>query len=118
VVDVVAPGIDIVKTAGSAADGTTLFINGAQTVTFSYKVTNTGDTYLHNITVVDDNGTTSDLTDDFTVGTITLLAPGASQTLTANRSVTADRTNIGKATGTPSDSQGTDLPGINNVSDT
>jgi hypothetical protein len=52
-------------------------------VTYSYTVTNTGGTTLTNIKIVDDNGTPTITADDFTVGTIASLAPGALQTLTA-----------------------------------
>jgi hypothetical protein len=52
-------------------------------VTYTYKVTNTGTTTVNNIVVTDDNGTPTIAGDDFTVGTIATLAPGASATLTA-----------------------------------
>jgi hypothetical protein len=52
-------------------------------VTYSYKVTNTGNTILENIKVTDDNGTPGTASDDFTVGTIPLLNPGEWVTLTA-----------------------------------
>ena len=92
------PSIEVIKTAGSATDGATLqTLTGP--VTYSYKVTNTGDVALTNVTVVDDNGTSS-TTDDFTVGTIASLATRASQTLTSTRNITTDTTNIATATGT------------------
>ena len=46
-----------------------------QPVTYSYKVTNTGNTTLTGIVVKDDNGTPSYAGDDFTVGTIATLPP-------------------------------------------
>ena len=52
-------------------------------VTYSYFVKNTGGVSLTSIKVVDDNGTPNYAKDDFTVGTIASLAPGASATLTA-----------------------------------
>jgi hypothetical protein len=52
-------------------------------VTYTYSVTNTGNILLKNIKVVDDNGTPDYKADDFTVGTIDSLAPGANQTLSA-----------------------------------
>jgi Putative Ig domain len=53
-----------------------------QLVTFTYTVTNTGNTTVTNIVVTDDNGTPGYTADDVTVGTIASLAPGASATLT------------------------------------
>ena len=57
--------------------------NPFQKVTYTYTVTNNGGYPLTNITVTDDNATPSYTGDDFTVGTVASLAPGASATLTA-----------------------------------
>ncbi len=112
------PGIELVKTAGNAADGETEYIDSPQSVTFTYTYTNTGETHLKDITVVDDNGTPSDASDDFTVCTISgPLAPGASGTCTASRTISADMTNTATVTANPTDGNGTDLPG-DDVSDT
>ena len=101
-----------------AADGTTLYLSGGGPVLYTYVVTNTGDTYLTNILVKDDNGTPGVPGDDITVCTIAgPLAPGASATCTTTLNITADRTNIATATGTPSNQAGQPL-GIPNVSDT
>ena len=54
VVDVVAPALDITKTAGNAADGAVEFILSGDDVTYTYEIVNTGDTYLSDITVTDD----------------------------------------------------------------
>ncbi len=70
------PGIAITKTASPTNPVP------FQLVTFTYTVTNTGGTTLTNIVVTDDNGTPGNTSDDFTVGTIASLAPGASTTLT------------------------------------
>ncbi len=52
------------------------------------------------------------------VGTIAgPLAPGASSTLTATITVSSDRTNIGTATGNPTDDTGADIPGQADVTD-
>ena len=119
VVDAVNPGIQLVKTADSAADGDVDYINSGDDVVYHYTVTNTGDTYLSDIVVTDDNGTPNDANDDFTVCTINgPLAPGASQSCDHTVSnVTADVTNVATATGNPTDSSGNDLPDINDVSD-
>ncbi len=74
--------------------------NGSNTqVTYTYVVTNNS---FGNVSVtgsvVDDNGTPGNLTDDVTVGTFSGLAPGASQTFTHVFTVNATRTNIAKAT--------------------
>jgi hypothetical protein len=53
-----------------------------ESVTYTYVVTNTGGMPLTNVIVVDDNATPTLGADDFTVGTVALLAPGASQTFT------------------------------------
>ncbi len=112
------PGIELVKTAGNAADGETEYIDSPQSVTYTYTYTNTGETHLKDITVVDDNGTPSDTSDDFTVCTISgPLAPGDSGTCTASRTISADTTNTATVTANPTDGNGTDLPG-NDVSDT
>ena len=71
------PGMKIVKTVDKPT------IAPYEMVTYSYVVTNTGGTTLTNIVVTDDNGTPATASDDFTVGTIASLLPGASQTLTA-----------------------------------
>ncbi|HEX3867004.1 MAG TPA: putative Ig domain-containing protein, partial [Gemmatimonadaceae bacterium] len=72
-----SPGIAITKSANPtvAAPG--------QSVTYTYVVTNTGNTPLTSITVTDDNGTPNNPSDDFVVGTIASLPAGSSATLTA-----------------------------------
>ena len=92
------PGITIVKTASPTT------VAPFQLITFSYQVTNTGGTTLTNIVVTDDNGTPGDPSDDFQVGTIASLAPGASTTLT----FTTYPPYMVTATGT---SGGTGIPG-------
>ncbi len=105
-------GIEIVKTAGNAADGTTLTINGVANVVYTYVVKNTGETYLSILNVNDNK-----LGD---VGTISgPLAPNATATLTLTATnVSATVVNIGTVTANPTDATGTDLPGFDNVTDT
>ena len=95
--------IQIVKTAGNAPDGTTLRTDTiGEVVTYTYKVTNTGRTYLKDVEVTDDKLGT--------IGTVTgILAPGASATLTTTATISVDTTNIGTVTGTPCDKDGTVL---------
>ena len=105
-------GIDLVKVAGDAPDGETEYIpTPGAVVTYTYTVINTGETYLSNIVVTDDNGT-GDPGDDFQVCSIPgPLAPGASQQCSWSGYVGADRTNWATAVGNPTDSGGNDLPG-------
>lgn len=88
VIDLIHPAITLVKTADNLAPSV------GDTVTFTYVVTNTGDTTLYNVTVTDDILGA--------IGSIASLAPGASATLTATEAVTADTpaTNVGTAKGT------------------
>ncbi|MGV3724564.1 MAG: SdrD B-like domain-containing protein, partial [Actinomycetota bacterium] len=51
-------------------------------IVYSYTVTNTGGVAVSDVTVTDDNATPSYDGDDFVVGTVAFLAPGASATLT------------------------------------
>ena len=71
------PSLSMTKTAFPTK------VNPFQKVTYTYVVKNTGTVALTNVVVVDDNATPTNTKDDFTVGTIASLAPGASATLTA-----------------------------------
>ena len=85
-VDVVNPGLSIVKTSDVESG------NPGDTVTFSFKVTNTGDTTLTNISVDDDVLGH--------IGDIDSLAPGQSVTLTETATLgDSDHVNVGSATG-------------------
>jgi len=116
IVVLAVPGISIVKTAGDAADGDTFTITEAGLVTFIYVVENTGGTYLSNITIVDDAGTSADASDDVTVDSTTCaelagpLAPGGIVTCTAAIQVNGDATNVAVTTGNPTDENGVDIP--------
>ena len=87
-VDLIHRAITIDKTASAAS------VDVGGEVTFTYVVTNTGDTTLFDIKVVDDVLGA--------IGTIDELAAGASETLTATQAVTGDTplVNVGTATGT------------------
>jgi hypothetical protein len=79
------PAIQLVKKTNGTDNNsiTGPLVAVGSTVTWSYEVTNTGNVSLTNVVVRDDNGTPSNLLDDFTVCTIASMAPGASQTCTA-----------------------------------
>jgi len=70
-----APSLSLVKTASSTTPAP------GERVTYSYSLTNTGNVTLTRVTVVDDNGTPTNPSDDFTVGTVPSLTPGATATL-------------------------------------
>lgn len=61
------PGIDIEKSTNNEdADGPTgPFVPSGSTVAFEYVVSNTGNVPLANVSVLDDNGTPQDTSDDF-----------------------------------------------------
>jgi uncharacterized repeat protein (TIGR01451 family) len=83
------PAIEIDK---AATDGTNEIstANVGDTITYKYEVTNTGNVDLHDVTVIDDNATPSDTSDDIElVGCETpLLAVGASTNCTLDHLVT------------------------------
>ena len=83
-----APAMTIVKKT-NGTDNQCPVVPVGSTVTWTYKVTNTGNVTLTNIVVTDNNGTPGNTADDFIVGTIASLAPGASATLTATGTATA-----------------------------
>ncbi|MCL5109400.1 MAG: hypothetical protein M1401_11130 [Chloroflexi bacterium] len=77
--------------------------DGANTsVTYTYVVKNTGDFFNASGTLVDDNGTPGDTSDDVAIGSWGPLAPGADTgtTLTKAFTVNGTRTNIATASGT------------------
>src|SRR3954469_11266593 len=91
------PSIEIVKTAGNAADGDE-FVSPPGPVTYHYHVTNNGANALEKVVVTDDNGTPGDTSDDFTADCpAATLAVGASMDCSKTVQVTANRTNTGTA---------------------
>ena len=87
------PEIQIVKTAGDAADGE-VYTTEAGNVTYTYVVTNTGPLPLQSVTVKDDNGTPA-TGDDFALTCPkTTLAVDELMTCTATILVIFNRTNV------------------------
>jgi hypothetical protein len=120
------PNVSIIKTAGDAADGEVYEIHFSPDpvlVTFDYLVTNTGDTYLSDLTITDDRGTPADTGDDEVLtkadcpGLEGPLAPGESVDCTAEFLVDGDETNIAVVIGNPTDEYGDDLPGMDDPTD-
>ncbi len=104
------PGVRLVKTAGAAPDGTELTLDGPASVTYTFLVQNTGNTWLKDLTVTDDK--------IGAIGTVAgPLAPWASTTLTATVAVAADVTNVGTVTAGPCTLAGADI-GLSPVTDT
>jgi hypothetical protein len=93
------PAITLTKTPS-----TTNVCNGSNTqVTYTYVVTNTSPgSEAVSGSVLDDNGTPGDTSDDVTIGTFSSLAAGASQTFTHVFTVNGTRTNTVTATATDS----------------
>ena len=78
-----------------------------QPITWTYKVTNTGNIGLTNLQVTDDNGTPGNTSDDFVVGSIASLPVGSNQTLQkASTAITGAYANIGTASNTYTDGSG------------
>jgi uncharacterized repeat protein (TIGR01451 family) len=87
-VKVIAPGILVDKTVDKPV------VHSGDLVTYTIKVTNTGDSALTNVSVTDDKFPASC---NKTIGT---LAAGASSSYTCTATITADTTNTATATGT------------------
>ncbi len=120
--DALVPAIQIVKTAGTAADGETL-TTAAGDVEYTYVVTNTGNTYLSDITITDDAGTAGDAADDVTLTNADCadlagpLAPDDSVTCTYTFNIADNTTNIADTTGNPVLEDGTDIDGLTDPTD-
>ena len=120
-----APAVDVQKTvyaghdSGAGCAGGEL-VNGlsGDGVTYCFRVENTGDTNLSPATIDDadlgiDQGDMSVLS-----GSLSNMAPGDVAVLFYEGSITGDLTNTASASGNPAASDGTDLPGLSDVSDT
>ena len=107
-----SPAVDLLTTAGDAADGTVLTVLGGSDVRVSYRVRNVGNTWLDQVQV-----------SDSVLGNIghlgQRLGPGASATFTAVLpNVTSETVLQGTVTGHPVRNDGTLWNGYANVSDT
>lgn len=104
------PAVSLVKTAGTAPDGQVYTITGEGSVTYTYVIRNTGNTWLKELAVTDDKLGP--------VGIVAgLLGPGEETNVTASATVSADVTNVGTVYGTPVTPQGDQIPGLDDVSD-
>jgi uncharacterized repeat protein (TIGR01451 family) len=93
------PVIEVIKTAGDAADGEVYETEPGE-VTYTYEVTNSGPLTLFDVTVTDDAGTPGDPSDDFEAECgLTTLQPGESTTCSATVPVLIDTTNVAVARG-------------------
>ncbi|MDG2305044.1 MAG: hypothetical protein P8R42_10375 [Candidatus Binatia bacterium] len=119
------PAIDVQKTvysghdsgAGCGSAGDLVTAPSGTAVTYCFDVTNTGDTYLDAITLID-----SDLVidqSDMTVLSGTQpLASSDSTVLYYQTTMSADLTNTVTASANPTDLSGNDLPGVSDPTDT
>jgi hypothetical protein len=101
--DTLQPALDLQKfTFGLDADtapGPSVPVG--ETVSWTYTFTNTGNLTLFDVSVTDDNGTSGDNSDDFTVCTIPYLEPGASDSCSESGTTSAGQyTNLGTVSGT------------------
>ncbi len=121
-------GINVVKSTNgvdaNAGPGPSLTVGS--TATFTYAVTNTGNSALTTVSVRDDNGTTNNTADDFNATFVSgdannngRLDTNETWTYQATRTVTTGLyTNLATVTGTPVDPTGTTIVGLTAPSDT
>ncbi len=125
-VKVYQPAISVIKTAGNVADGGTLEIYNGDDVSYTYRVSNIGDTDLGSISLMDNpHGSimiagelfsgvfeSGDIDGDKILDTDELWT----YSLTVS-SVRTNLTTIGIVNGNPVFSDGTDIPGLGNPTD-
>jgi hypothetical protein len=98
-------GIQLRVRAGGAPEGVALPIAEGREVTYTYVVTNTGDTFLSTVIVFDERF-------DRVVGQVVppdIIWPGGTRTFTASTNVYASTTNHAEVSAWPSDSYGNHL---------
>jgi uncharacterized repeat protein (TIGR01451 family) len=116
IVDVVGAAIQIIKTAGDAADGAELVVEpGTANVTYHYAVTNTGEVDLVDVHVVDDNGTPADASDDIAVCPIGTLNVGQTANCSVTLTVLVSTINVAVATGHTEQQPGVDVSDDDNA---
>ncbi len=121
-------GINVVKSTNGedANTGPGPNIRVGSNATFTYLVTNTGNTQLSGVTVRDDNGTTSITSDDFTANFVGGDTDGdgrldVNETWTYQATRAATRglySNIATVTGNPVDAAGTEITALADPTDT
>jgi hypothetical protein len=120
-----ASGIDIQKTVYSDHDGGLSAPGGelveaaaGSAVTYVFTVTNTGETYLDEITIADNflnpNITRDNLTKIDAMSDPEPLAPGDQLVFYYQTTISGDLVNTASTSGNPVDDQGADLPGFDN----
>ena len=93
------PDVELVKTAGDAADGE-VYATAPGDVSYAYEVTNSGPVTLVDVTVTDDAGTPADVSDDFAATCPkTTLASGESMTCSASVDIQVETVNVAVARG-------------------
>lgn len=94
-VEVIRPDIDVRVTPDQT------MIHSGHAVTFTYQVTNTGDITLTAVTLVDDNGTPGDSSDDHMICENVSLAVDATETYSRRVTLNQQITMLATATGLP-----------------
>lgn len=108
------PALELVKTVSldaSCPGSDPVYVTAGTLVTYCYQVTNTGDVHLSTI-VVDD-----DLLGAGVCSFAGPLAPSASQSCNVGATVNADTSNVGTASGNPTDASGMDLLALSDPED-
>ena len=100
-VNVISPAIEVAVTPNRST------IHNGEAVTYTYQITNTGDTTLTAVTLRDDNGTPGDSGDDPIVCANITLTAGA--TTSCSRSATLTQTTTNTATVSGQDPLGNDV---------
>ncbi len=92
-VDVIHPGVDLLITPNKS------IVYEGDTVIYTYRLINTGDITLTNVTLVDDNGTPGNNSDDFIVCEYTTLPAGTTKSCSHGTTLIQTTTNIAVVTG-------------------